>query len=438
MSQRIADETRRANGRKGGRPPTGSPKWMRNPETRRMQWYARVTFANGVRRPVQLDPAVPHADEPRARALALEVVALVRERGLAAGGETLEEYLERWLQHLESRGKTRQAADVRSRMRRVLRVLGRRVMAKVTRAEVEDVRDGLDAEVRRGAIAWKTAMHVWSDLRTLFRAAVHCKDRPLRVRPDDPTLGVEAPDQGAKKSKVYLWPSEFSALVSCSAVPIEWRRAFALATYLYLRAGELGALDWEDVDLEHRVVHVHRAASRDTGAIKSTKTGEGRRVPIEPALVPLLTAMSSETGGKGGVSPIRSTDRKLSRQLRRCLWIAGVTRADLHTENDPTRKAMTFHDLRATGLTWCAARGDQPMKIEQRAGHRSFSTTEGYIREAENLRDADFGTPFPALPVGLVGTAAGFGQVLDGGREEPPAQPKISLFMVEAPGIEPA
>ncbi len=44
-----------------------------------------------------------------------------------------------------------------------------------------------------------------------------------------------------------------------------------------------------------------------------------------------------------------------------------------------------------------AARGDHPLRIKQRAGHASFSTTEGYIREAENL-GRSFGTVFPPLP----------------------------------------
>ena len=58
--------------------------------------------------------------------------------------------------------------------------------------------------------------------------------------------------------------------------------------------------------------------------------------------------------------------------------------------------------MRATGITWMAVRGDDPLRIKQRAGHRSFSTTEGYIREAENLREG-FGIPFPPLPPDVLG-----------------------------------
>ena len=111
--------------------------------------------------------------------------------------------------------------------------------------------------------------------------------------------------------------------------------------------------------------------------------------------------MHVESDGKGRVSPVSATDRKLSRQLQRCLRLAEVDRADLFID-DATRKSMTAHDLRATGVTWAALRGDDVLKIKQRAGHKLFSTTEIYIREAENLRAVNFGTPFPPLPADML------------------------------------
>jgi hypothetical protein len=79
----------------------------------------------------------------------------------------------------------------------------------------------------------------------------------------------------------------------------------------------------------------------------------------------------------------------------------GVERPDLFV-SDKTRKAITFHDLRATGVTWMAARGDDPLRIMQRAGHEDFETTKIYLREAENL-SGGFGVVFPALPERLLG-----------------------------------
>jgi hypothetical protein len=62
----------------------------------------------------------------------------------------------------------------------------------------------------------------------------------------------------------------------------------------------------------------------------------------------------------------------------------GVRREEIFAEDDPTLKPTTFYDPRATGITWMAL--GRPLKIKQRAGHRRFEPTEGYHREAENLR----------------------------------------------------
>jgi integrase len=120
-----------------------------------------------------------------------------------------------------------------------------------------------------------------------FLRGSRSKNRALRVRADDPTEGVEPPDRGPKKGKQYLFPSEFLQLVSEEDVPLAWRRAFALSVYLYVRPGELAALTWQDVDLVHGMVHIHRSVCGQTGRLKEIKTGETRRVPIEPTLMPL-------------------------------------------------------------------------------------------------------------------------------------------------------
>lgn len=73
--------------------------------------------------------------------------------------------------------------------------------------------------------------------------------------------------------------------------------------YLFLRAGELEALEWEDVDLARGIVHIHRGTDRERSESKGTKTGIARRFAIEPAILPVLRAMHSESGGVGQVVP---------------------------------------------------------------------------------------------------------------------------------------
>lgn len=48
-------------------------------------------------------------------------------------------------------------------------------------------------------------------------------------------------------------------------------------------------------------------------------------------------------------------------RARAALRTAGVGRRELFA-NDRTRKWITFHDLRATGITWMAIRGHDPRK----------------------------------------------------------------------------
>jgi integrase len=221
------------------------------------------------------------------------------------------------------------------------------------------------------------------------------KQRDLRVREDNPALGVEPPDRGTRKGKQFLYPSEFGLIAQNDRIPRAWQRFIALALYLFPRAGELEALEWEDVDLERGVVHVHRSIDRARGSTKSTKTGSPRRFNVEPAALPLLRKMHEERTGDGVVLERMPRHRDLAEGLRTYLEVAGVKRPELFT-TDKTRKAITFHDLRATGLTWMAIRGDEPLRIMQRAGHESFATTQLYVREAEAIREG-FGEVFPPL-----------------------------------------
>ena len=72
----------------------------------------------------------------------------------------------------------------------------------------------------------------------------------------------------------------------------------------------------------------------------------------------------------------------------------------------PTRKAITFHDLRATACTWAAIRGDSELQIRGRSGHETLSVLRDYVRDAEAIKEG-VGTVFPELPTCLLGLASG-------------------------------
>ncbi len=315
----------------------------------------------------------------------------------AAGVEKVEAYSKKWLDERE--GRVESIRDDRSRMRdHVLPTLGPLDVRTFTRDDVEQVRDALDVKIANGELAWKTAASVWTLVTSMCSDMVNAKKRELRRRSDNPCNDVKPPERGARKAKQYLYPSEFLQFVSCEDVPLRWRRAVAIAVYTFARDAELRVLRWDagDVDLEHGVLSITRAYNRrKPSETKGTKSDAPRRFAMESTLLPLLRVMHKAAGGRGPIVDI-SDKGGMANTLRRWLWKAGVRRPELHTAT-AQRKPMTWHDLRATGATWMAVRGDDPLKIKQRLGHTTVSTTEVYIREAEALRDG-FGEVFPTLP----------------------------------------
>lgn len=307
-------------------------------------------------------------------------------------GEPVDVYFYRWLADRQARGLDCRADDGRFR-RWVFPVLGSKPIQAVKPDDLRALVERLDDQVRAGELSWKTARHAWAMTSKMFADAKASKRAAFRLREDNPAAGLPPPDAGGDKSKAWLYPSELLAVVACAEVPLRWRRLFALAVYTYTRPGELAALEWSDLDFEHGTIHVHRALAKN-GDQKGTKTDTPRRIPMEPALVPLLEAMRAEAGGVGRVVKM-PPECDLSKRLRDYLRRAGVTRAELYA-NDATRKQITFYDLRASGLTWLALRGEEPLRIMQRAGHKEFTTTMGYVRTAETLGRVD--EPFPALP----------------------------------------
>jgi len=391
-----------------GRKAEGTPVWESG------RWKGRIPLADGTRTLVELPDCPPTATKAKAKESAGRATELERQTNTilnakrAAGltkptggtSETASDWLVRW--EADRKGRGLQTRGTIGSVRKFLGDLNHKPMAAISRSDLEGVVERMDAGVRDGTLRkWKTAHNAWGLIGKAFDDACNSKTRALRVRADNPAVDVRGPDRGERTAKQYLYPSEFLALMACDRVPLRWKRIFALAVYLYVRPGELEALEWEDVDLDRGIINVHRAIDRQRGGTKSTKTDAPRRFPIEPALLPLLHAMFVE-GKEIGIVVAMPPMEDWARRLRKYLEWSGVRRAELFAD-DRTRKQITFYDMRATGISWRAVRGDDPLKIMSAAGHRDFKTTQGYIREAEPLREG-FGDVFPPLDRSLLGS----------------------------------
>lgn len=427
-----------------GRERTGSVTEFRD-ERGRVRYRVDITRPDGSRKGKRLPPGTT-----KARAEATAAAWSEREESApveAPKGENVEQYGVRVLAYREGRGVV-SIADDRQRFRdHVVPVLGPLSIAAVSKADIRRLVQTLDDKVSAEELSWKTAHHVWTLARGMFGDACGSKRADLVVREDDPTDKVEPPDRGDDRDRTYLYPSEFQRLITCKDIPVEWRRLYALAAYTLSRAGELKALRWDAVDMERGVIHFRQATDRrERGAVKSTKSGKTRRIPIEPTLRPLLEQLKREATGPYVVHVPGS---KRADTLRSDLVLAGLTRAELFAPPDDvaaTWAPLTFHDLRGTGVTWMAVRGDEPLVIQQRAGHANFATTQRYLREAETLGQ-DSGQPFPPLPEDLIAPISlrdplstrnhGAGHGVRTRRKHKGKQPKLG-FAGAAPSAPPA
>ncbi len=333
-----------------------------------------------------------------------------QERGEAVEGETCSAYRKRLDAYRKELGRRGGRDDASTWRVWLAPRIGDRPIAKVTRDEIEAVRDALDEAItshtRSGGkegIGAKRAANVWSVLTTTFRAACMAKRRELRVREDNPCAGVLPPEDGDSRRRTFVYPVEASALFACRSIPLPWRETYAVACYLYLRPGELRALTCGDVDLAGSVVHVTKAWDERTREIKAPKTRNGvRDVPIHPNLVPLLRRLVRGRQPGDVLLPIVSQRSEFERAktTRAHLAEAGVTRPRLY-ENTATTMHVGFRSWRDTGVTWLALAGVDVAKMQRRAGHDHVTTTIGYVKAAEDVTGS-IGEPFPPLPACLV------------------------------------
>lgn len=244
------------------------------PEWRDGVWKVRVRMPDGGRPWVDL-PGVPRDRQD----LATESAALVRQ-ALRTGvpverGETFGEYAARWLETIANQATRK---TYRLSLEHAKPTLGHLPIAGVQREHLEDLVTALDAKVNEEAIAPKTAENIWGTVRKLFSDASAHKAREFRVREDNPARDVRPPDPGIERLAQWLYPSELLQLLTCERVPVQWRRIYAISAYSGVRVGELAALEWDDVDLERRVITIHQAEVRngpERGEVSSTKSGRG-------------------------------------------------------------------------------------------------------------------------------------------------------------------
>ena len=406
MNQKLPQRARRA-------PRSGTVVPLRKGD--RTVYVARILLKDGTRRQLRCPVGCTRerAEKDAARWQLREdtthelYLDKQRKAGVPLEGETANEWHARFLASRKGVvGGARDAKWIWGKW--VSPTIGPLPMVAITKDHIETIRDRLDAAMAAGTIRARTARNTWSALVTAFKASVGSKQRDLRVRTENPCIGVLPPEDGECRRKCWLYPSEVDMLLRAESVPLAFRELYAVAAYLYLRPGELHELRWLDCDLGAGLVHIARALDWESGEAKEPKTRNGiRTVPIPATLLPLLQRMRVGASDDALVVPptLKDGKREAATTLRKHLALAGVNHPRLFRD-DETFMPVGFRSFRDSGITWLAIEGVDLAKIQRRAGHDNITTTMGYVKAAEDFSAEGIGTPFGPLPPGLLAAAS--------------------------------
>jgi integrase len=216
--------------------------------------------------------------------------------------------------------------------------------------------DGLAPSTRRGVLI---------TLRSLLRRAVDAG--MLGAMPKFPKM----PRVG-RKCAPPMRQEDVTALLK--VVPANVALAFALAAYAGLRAGEVRALRWWDVDLRAGLIRVRRALSH--GVESTPKSGEARPVPICAPLRALLEAAPKPRKDPHARVALTKHKREWGETGLTQAFARALVKAKLTGE-------WSFHDLRRFCATELERLGAPLSAVQKILGHADVTTTMIYIGVVE-------------------------------------------------------
>jgi integrase len=241
---------------------------------------------------------------------------------------------------------------------RALPHLGSKRLTSITRVMLQDFADHLSADGLSPSSVRNTVL----PLRAIFRHAHH---RGLVAL--NPTLKLALPAVRGHRDRIAA-PAELPTLLD--ALKPADRAIYATALYAGLRAGELQALQWNNIDLNRNLIHVERNWDRQHGFVAPKSRSGNRRVPITPTLRRELLnhRLQQGTGGRGFVFP---SDRDPNRPFNPSTLALHTGKAWKDTGLTP----IGLHECRHSYAAYMIAAGINSKALSTYMGHSSITIT---------------------------------------------------------------
>lgn len=241
--------------------------------------------------------------------------------------------------------------------------IGAKALRAISPLDLERLKKKMTAAGRSA----RTIRYVLAVVRQVFNTA-----RRLDLfGGESPTSKIKKPSEDNRRLK-FLSHEEADVLLAALAKRSPDVHAQALlALNCGLRAGEIFALEWGDIDIERSVITI-RGTSRKAGT--RTKSGLSRSAIMTAAVQTML-----EVRPKGGhhelVFPGRGGKRitQVSDTFNRVVAELGFNDG---VEDD--RQRIVFHSLRHTFASWLVEGGTDLYTVKELMGHQTLAMTERY------------------------------------------------------------
>lgn len=311
--------------------------------------------------------------QARVRAAELEA-ELKKDRifGPKPKGESLGEYLDRWLERVKDTVSERTWETYEWHVRRLKGAIGGLPLAGLTAGQLQDALTALEGTPL-------TRKKIIGTLKTALRRAVAWGELK-----DDPTKGLLLPRVPRKKYTVLTregWVKLLEAAKSSRHYPL-----IRLLAVTGMRLGEALGLKWADVDFARGTVTVRRSVDTRKRCLKPE--GDEAKTPASERTIRLdretleALAVLKKKQARGRVAFMRQEDAlvfgdgvtpvaeySVGAALRRVLKKAGLPR-------------MRLHDLRHTVASLLLDAGVPVTTVADLLGHSTPATTTSFYAHA--------------------------------------------------------
>jgi integrase len=350
------------------------------------RWRARWVDENGVQQSETFDDfKSAERHERKKKAEVCEIKEGLRQPGPPV--KTFDDLADYWMENRAPRKRSRK--DDESLIKKHLRpAFG---TMRLRELGTEDIDAFVNAKIDDEELSEKYTHNMVTLLGTMLRAATFFKVPWLLVVPkiNKPKVSLFSRD--------YCWlrtDEEVRRFLVAARAEGEWVFVlYAVAIYTGMRAGEIAALEWPDVDFDRRLITVQRSFDGPT------KSDRVRYVPILDALLPILRAWRLRHPGQLVFTSMAGTmftpsGRIFQEVLHRgarariVLDAAGFPKV---TRNGRERHYIRFHDLRHTFASHWTMKGGDLFRLQKILGHASVSMTLRYSHLSPSAFADDYG-----------------------------------------------